>query len=318
MRTAYFDKQWIYDSADGNENGDRSDLAMVGLCLGFDHCAEHEWGIGMIEAKLGVGKKAPNGIERRQITQVPDAQTLFFKRGTVPLPFKDGRKVFPYAILSFNDCIESRSDRLKPARLKNECPFYSGKMTVVQARELMTLREVEDSKDDAEHNQTVATQGLVCRWGSEGFEVVAYGPSNVERLEVMHQAILAGDCCVSLSGQSMPFAGSGLCLTIASRISPTTREEVLAADLDHATLLAAASATGVEEALKAAGKRYYALAPKWANKEKTDVVFWLNPMEQRQFKYGWFSADDLHAWARDEGPIMMDRTRSGTRPGAGA
>ncbi len=33
---------------------------------------------------------------------------------------------------------------------------------------------------------------------------------------------------------------------------------------------------------------------------------WLNPLEQKDYHYGWFELDDLKLWAKDKGPIMMN------------
>lgn len=35
-----------------------------------------------------------------------------------------------------------------------------------------------------------------------------------------------------------------------------------------------------------------------------EIRFWLNPVRQDRYQSGWFSIDDLIAWARDEGPIV--------------
>ena len=74
-----------------------------------------------------------------------------------------------------------------------------------------------------------------------------------------------------------------------------------------------AAATGIEEVLKKAGKRYYALSPRWAasikgtkNGEvetKYGVVFWLNPCDQYKNNYGHFTVEELQQWAKGEGPI---------------
>ncbi|MEN9936200.1 MAG: hypothetical protein RLZZ387_2779 [Chloroflexota bacterium] len=36
-----------------------------------------------------------------------------------------------------------------------------------------------------------------------------------------------------------------------------------------------------------------------------EIRFWLNPADQENYRSGWFSIDDLIAWLRESGPIVM-------------
>ncbi|MFA6407274.1 MAG: hypothetical protein WCV80_01030, partial [Candidatus Paceibacterota bacterium] len=58
-----------------------------------------------------------------------------------------------------------------------------------------------------------------------------------------------------------------------------------------------------EDELKKAGIGYFALSPRWKDETKKEIVFWLNPREQRENNYGWFSAADLKLWIKGKGPI---------------
>jgi len=37
-----------------------------------------------------------------------------------------------------------------------------------------------------------------------------------------------------------------------------------------------------------------------------EIRFWLNPVEQDIYNAGWFSIDDLIAWAHDHGPVLIE------------
>jgi hypothetical protein len=37
-----------------------------------------------------------------------------------------------------------------------------------------------------------------------------------------------------------------------------------------------------------------------------DIRFWLNPNEQDIYNAGWFTIDDLIAWAHNSGPVMIE------------
>jgi hypothetical protein len=55
-----------------------------------------------------------------------------------------------------------------------------------------------------------------------------------------------------------------------------------------------------------------------------EVRFWLNPVDQDLYKTGWFTIDELIAWTRDRGTVMIEEldedeidpfvSRSGSRP----
>jgi hypothetical protein len=75
-------------------------------------------------------------------------------------------------------------------------------------------------------------------------------------------------------------------------------------DEDAYNLKNAAKATGIEDYLKAKWRRWFALSPRWANEEKTEVKFWLNPMDQHIYEAGWYSVEQLMEWVEDRGPVM--------------
>jgi hypothetical protein len=37
-----------------------------------------------------------------------------------------------------------------------------------------------------------------------------------------------------------------------------------------------------------------------------EIRFWLNPTDQENYRSGWFSIDDLIAWAHNQGPVMVE------------
>ena len=61
-------------------------------------------------------------------------------------------------------------------------------------------------------------------------------------------------------------------------------------------------ATHIEEILKKANKKYYALSPSYD--ENGNLRFWLNPKEQSIYSMGWYSLEDLIAWANETGSVI--------------
>jgi hypothetical protein len=60
----------------------------------------------------------------------------------------------------------------------------------------------------------------------------------------------------------------------------------------------------VKQTLTDQGKEWRSLERwQWMDGE---IRFWLNPTEQDIYRSGWFSIDDLIAWTRDGGPVVID------------
>lgn len=271
MRTAHMDKKW-YLGAGGE---------LLGVSLGYGGCAEHEHGIAPLHRLLGIASADPLGVDDRKNTLVPEDR-IVYREGRKKVTSRGQSKTRPFALLrvtAFNAGEEYEA--LYGAARKVQAPC-SAKTFINAQNEDLWLFEAA--------------------WDDEGFDIVTFGPNNVERLRHIHQALLRADLCVSL-GQALPFGGSGLNLIIASRISQEDRNKVLQADQEHLDLKNAVLAIGIEQELLAAGKRYYALCPAWANTEKTDVHFFLNPREQNDNNSGWFTAEDLRDWIDGKGPI---------------
>ena len=65
----------------------------------------------------------------------------------------------------------------------------------------------------------------------------------------------------------------------------------------------------IEQELRKAGKRWFSIGSRVIQDEDGTLRTWLNPMDQNKYNCGWFTFDDLRAWARDEGPVIGGRKR---------
>jgi hypothetical protein len=145
---------------------------------------------------------------------------------------------------------------------------------------------------------------MAIAWSQEGCLIHVRGQENVDKLKTLYERVLANDIALA-DPSGMGFVDRrGLSLVVASLVPQAVRDDVMAKDVDAKRLRQAATDTGIEQTLKDAGKRFYALSPAWANEEKTAVRFFLNPAEQNKYNYGWYDVDQLKQWARDEGPIV--------------
>ena len=259
----------IVQGADGPKGGQ-----IIGINLGYDFCAEHERGIGSIKETFGIpgvtGDKV--GADARTVTRVPDELKFFENLGG-----------YAYLLLT-------------PAfRYLEESEF-----TAEQFDKLLEVRR------DEEFSTAWDDRGFGIRMKNDALTLGA------TVLGQIYEALTKRDAMIFLSGSNNPFAGNGLVLAIRSRVPEDLLTQMKEADDDHLNLVKAAEATDIKEKLRAAGKRYFALSPRWKSADEAaesehPVVFWLNPMEQQENNFGWFTVEQLLEWIDGKGPIPMQK-----------
>jgi hypothetical protein len=266
------------------------DGTLLGLSLGYDGCAEHEEGVPQIKAALGVTMpEFPLGIADRMVTVVP--KHLTFQEGKQK-PRDKRRKAYPVAQLVLPEAWMASREAAQVSvalgtTLRDVCP-----------RELSFYGEPGDKwhteKDD-----------IAAAWSREAFAVKVRGAENIQRLKDLYEAFQRKDIAMAVPWSKAFFRG-GLSFVIASRMPQDAKGSVLAADQAHQELHLAAKATGIFEVLAAAKKHFYALGPSWMDDQKDEVIFFLNPQEQRRYNFGWFTVSELTDWAQERGPVIKD------------
>ena len=188
-------------------------------------------------------------------------------------------------------------DACRVTQVPGTLDFYSGdgeavlSLSRTVARELVGHRELRFYGDE----------DFVAAWSGSDFAIRVRGERGIEALEVMHTAFLRCDVVVGMKRGA--WIGSGLTLAVASEFTDEERAEVLARHESDARLARALEESGIEERLREAGRRYFALQPKWVDDEESSMRLWLNPMEQRENNAGWFTLGDLEAWIEGSGPV---------------
>lgn len=274
MRRAYYDVGWMLDDAG----------RLQGVNLGYDRCAEHEWGIDTMLAAFGVPKlEFPLGVGDRTITRVPDRLKLV---AYAAKPRDRRRKAYPAMCLSLLDPWEHELDR--------------GLDNTVKAHSLEFVGELSDRN----HREC---DDIVASYSQSGFALNVRGEANIARLKELLAAFDAKDIAIAVPWAKSFFRG-GLAFVIASRMPQEAKAETLASDEAHRELQLAVQATGIHDTLEAAGRRFYGLAPDWFDDSKDELLFFLNPCEQKRYNFGWFTLADLQAWCEDKGPVVTDST----------
>jgi hypothetical protein len=252
----------------------------IGVNLGADYCAEHEWGIKRInyffqrdKANFKISK--PVG---------KDDEHLIFVRS---------KKNVIGALVFENDGI----NKIKFQTLKD----LDGESSVSNFKKVIGQCYHDLFMYDKKNCFTA--------WDDGSFGIVINGFEEVEHLRDLYEAFKVGDVAIWLGGGG-PFQNSGLCLAIFSRLPKSVIKSWEATYEDQHKLQEAVSKTGIVEKLKKAEKKYFALSPAWAHSfkdivSKYPVVFWLNPFEQSQYKSTWATVEDLEDWIKEKGKIII-------------
>ena len=248
------------------------DGKFVGVNLGADYCAEHEWGIKKLREKFGM-KDNVLGIDGRTITAVPNLLFYKEKKNTV-LAFVDD---WSFKKIQEDNMVQFKKDVTKGSVL-GELSLYG-------------------------------EQSLATAWDEGTFGILAKTDIAGNDLEDLYNAFQQKDVAIWRGGGGV-FQNAGLVVAIRSRVPEDAVKLMYDTDLDHKLLKEAAEKTQIHKVLEKAEKRYFALSPKWApdikdssGRTKFDVIFWLNPMEQDKNRFGWFTVEELEQWAKNEAPI---------------
>ena len=139
-------------------------------------------------------------------------------------------------------------------------------------------------------------------WASDGFLLVAR-PDDAGKIKELTDAIKRLDLAIFLGGK-LAFSNGGLILSIVSRMPGEIIDAMKKGDESNRRLKEETEKTGIRKKLNAAGKEFFALSPRWQNETEKQIIYWLNPYEQKMYNAGWYTIEDLLLWIKDDGPIM--------------
>jgi hypothetical protein len=253
----------------------KSGKEILGINLGFDFCSEHEWGIKDLQRILEIPKLDENnaGYDSRKINS--------------------NKNIFTW-----------------------EKSFTSNKVKKTWYFVLCSslYRELDSYKEDflkkmKYHASYIKHAEIYSEWSESGF---FFSTTNKEGYEVIKKATENMTLCIGSGISKNPFSRGGLVLIDMANLDEESKQELKEKDIDALKLTKCSEdiLKGLQPKLDAAQKTYYALSPSWKEdnqKTKYDVVYWLNPRNQQENNYGWFTVEDLELWANNEGPIIKSK-----------
>jgi len=239
------------------------DGVLIGLSLGADFTSEHEWGIKKIKNLFGINLK--------------DTDFGLSRRKITRVP-------------------ASPDFGWTNGRMPGSIGFYLWNTWDGKAPDFSNESELYTSSFRG------SAHTLACAWDEGSFGVFSTDLVEQAQLRSIYESLLSGDGAIFLGGGGV-LQNASLVLCIASKLPSKVTQKWEKIDRECYEMEQEVVKTGIRELLKIAGKRYFALSRPHHRKEDGKLTFWLNPMEQQENNFGYFTIDDLKEWAEGKGKI---------------
>lgn len=282
------------------------DNKFIGVSLGYDFTAEHEWGIKGIMRDCGIpeGTKKNIGVECRSITKKPN---LHFEEGVY--------KGVKHAIM-FSYCKYSSSDEIHTPR-DFENYYKSLKDSIDRVYAENKLIKLSNEKNDKKEELLDVRDPIMTAWDEGNFGVAVYGDKVVQYLKELYEAFDSNNITIASMNSSSMFANTSLGLYIKDRIPEEVKEDMRLADKEYYDREDYEKKIGMKKIIKKHGnkngyhgKNYFlACSPKWIcyddevkrekmkakYKTKYDIIYWVNYSDDDN-NYGHYSVEEIREW----------------------
>lgn len=245
------------------------DKKLCGIDFGYDFCTEHESGIAKIRSAFGINAQVDNKL-------IESFKKLFSSRKTI-LGI-DARKITqtPDSLLfrqkgDFCIIYYSETQLFSDSIINKGIEYLSWEMQKPSGLDVITM------------------------WSDSGFMIVT---TNQEHFQAIKKGF--NDLNIAI----FRYGKGGLVICFPDILDDLTKKELYDSDMNALELKTAMLKCGIEKRLKSAKKEYFALSPDWLNSDKKELQFWLNPKDQINYNYGWFTEQDLVLWIKEKGPIV--------------
>jgi hypothetical protein len=246
---------------------------LVGIDFGYEFAAEHEIGISGIREAFGIktfaGNQALNKIKRKIFGEIKPVLGIDARIiKTIPITLQHKIKG------DFTGIYYSSATSFSDSIFQDGIKQLSWEMSKPNGKDLVTF------------------------WGDNSFMIVSTNTAHMASLKkAFHELNI-----VIMTGKA------GLCFLLKDKIDDRLKTELYASDLNAWELRKKSDEIGIEKELISAKKEFYALRPNWKNIQTKEIHFWLNPVDQKSFEAGWYTADELREWIKGTGPVVKEIT----------
>ncbi len=262
MRRGYHDTSILQDNN-----------VVIGVNLGWDFAAEHEWGISEIRSAFGL-QSDKFGFEARRNTIVPN---FLFNRSI------DSSELLVYSDYLDDDNPEGLNRQIE-SLVKGELRFYKGNEIVgAWDSHSFGVRINLKDKDDITKN---TYQGII---------------------RELYDSFQNKKGVITFCNGTGILSNKGLALLnydrIPEELKDKFREDDRASKEKKAKFRSLEEESGVFDLLEKSGKRFYSLSIREYD-EDGSPLWWLNPAERGKYHAGWYHTEDLKKWAENKGPVI--------------
>lgn len=273
MRKAYNDFEFVQDEQDN----------FIGISLGYDYCAEHEWGIEGIKSKLGIPRELVSenfGLDFRTVSIFNEKELSFFETKKIV-----AKKTNYFGFLFLNNYWKVDGIENIPYDLS----FY--------------VNEMSPNKRSKEGRE------IITAWDENSFGIVVRNKENIKKLEELYEAFKQKNICIGLFGGGV-FKNPSLTIAIKSKIPQEIKENIKKSDIESFKLLNLKEEWGKK--IKKSGKQnFYGLSISFFNyfdieKEKESMkknktaynyLIWINISNENS---GWYIVEQVIEWLKSK------------------
>jgi hypothetical protein len=286
------------------------DDKFVGVSLGYDFTAEHEWGIDDLKRRFGIpeASKKNMGIKNRVITKCVD--NLIFKEET----YKHQKCALLYTGYKYRT--REEDEKYIPGDLKN----YKEDIE-------WNIAWNEKYPDPQRRKDPIVTA-----WDGESFGIGVMGEKEVEYLKELYDALQKNNVAITHINlmPNNPFSNSSLLLLILDRIPGEALDMMYAADKKYYDRVDYEEKIGMTKIKEKCGnkngynksKYYMACSAKWIDYDdaearekrkkelntKYDIQYWINYSDDDE-NCGWYTVEEIKEWLT--GPKKLTEIRKG-------
>lgn len=237
----------------------------VGIRLGYDFTAEHEWGSHPLFQRIGILAESSQLIEDYLI--------------------RNGKEI---------ELIETTISKAHVGILQ----------TIDEYKKIFGVKKENPVCDDLEGSVKYEIKNkhkdfIKAAWCEKSFQIIV-GGYHIPFLRELHKAILEKNAVLFFSGDHF-WNKSGLTLCIFDRIPADAIKQGHDSKKEHDKISRMVKKSKIVEKLKKAKCEYYTLSPKL---EDGNLKFWLNPKQQNKYNAGWMTIEDLQDWIVGKGRIL--------------
>ena len=251
-----------------------------GICLGYEHAAEHEWGVKDLYNKFGITDKVKKLFGKPK-------QLLGF----------DAHKINKGSFHLFTTITKVDGEDIPVIGLTSQDEVDFGNL------DHWMQRMFHD--DDLDIDYWTA-------WSSDDFIVIMKGDMNsyaFRLLEKLRAAAVEKDIAIFLNGRETPFSGTGLCIAIYSMLPKDHMQKVADEHKAQLAVDARRDAMPAYKAWKAKKEEWAKLHPgcdsPWTAcsfstarlaSDTGELIIWLNPDHQQHCNFGWLNEAAIWDW----------------------